>query len=575
MSVLAVEKALQVFLAKTGSSAMVLKGEWGVGKTFVWNRLIKNKREIIARKKYSYISLFGLSSLNDVKRSIFEGTIPACSAGEKIDLKEILTNVSDLQDYLNRGFRKVIKATTDAASIPYTKGLGGIADSLSFASVSDTLICIDDYERKGASLSDRDVLGLISLLVEQKNCSVILLSNTNENGEKTSFSQYAEKVFEYEVVLEPTLPETLSLVFDEGLESDRCCIQYASLLKISNIRLLHRIKKASDRLFAEAGPIDSFFLNQISQTLILGIWSIFSNDSKRVSLDFIKGYGRDYVYVSTISKDKRNPQHDSFAQVLMEYGYKYTDELDLSILLFVEKGFLDLVFYRAAIQNAVEKEAYSQSTLSLNQAWEKFHNSLHCDDIEVLTSFELAVEECLDKMSLSQLDSFCELMSDLGRYDVVDTTIEKFFRIWTSRNEPVDKSILFKFPKNKNLNNSYSDYVKANRVVKSIEQLVLPHAEQRSINEEDYLALAEIDGSEFKRLFKTQTGSYLWRCLEHCLAYGNISASSRESQDAFEKIFLKSYTVIQEIMQESKLNEVRLSKFRVYEEKYNNLVSKV
>ena len=62
MSVIQVQNALQHFAKNKASRAVVLKGEWGTGKTFVWNEVIKNHRKDFARSSYSYVSLFGLSS---------------------------------------------------------------------------------------------------------------------------------------------------------------------------------------------------------------------------------------------------------------------------------------------------------------------------------------------------------------------------------------------------------------------------------------------------------------------------------------------------------------------------------
>ena len=42
---------------------------------------------------------------------------------------------------------------------------------------SDTIICMDDLERRGKNLSPKDVMGLISHLKEQKKCKVVLILN--------------------------------------------------------------------------------------------------------------------------------------------------------------------------------------------------------------------------------------------------------------------------------------------------------------------------------------------------------------------------------------------------------------
>lgn len=52
---------------------LAIRGAWGVGKTYAWNVFLKeakNKNKI-ALKKYSYVSLFGINSLDELKFSIY------------------------------------------------------------------------------------------------------------------------------------------------------------------------------------------------------------------------------------------------------------------------------------------------------------------------------------------------------------------------------------------------------------------------------------------------------------------------------------------------------------------------
>ena len=65
-------------------------------------------------------------------------------------------------------------------------------DSLAFLSLNESLVCIDDLERRGSDLSMRDVLGLVSRLVEQKQCKVVLLLNDKEKG-LDDYEKYREK----------------------------------------------------------------------------------------------------------------------------------------------------------------------------------------------------------------------------------------------------------------------------------------------------------------------------------------------------------------------------------------------
>lgn len=48
--------------------AIAITGSWGVGKTFFWNEFKENYQ---LKKKYVYVSLFGLESLSDLKTHIY------------------------------------------------------------------------------------------------------------------------------------------------------------------------------------------------------------------------------------------------------------------------------------------------------------------------------------------------------------------------------------------------------------------------------------------------------------------------------------------------------------------------
>jgi hypothetical protein len=47
----------------------------------------------------------------------------------------------------------------------------------------DIIVCFDDFERLSSSMELEEVLGLISELKEQKNCSVVMILNEDELGD--------------------------------------------------------------------------------------------------------------------------------------------------------------------------------------------------------------------------------------------------------------------------------------------------------------------------------------------------------------------------------------------------------
>ncbi|EGI5682111.1 hypothetical protein ABM70_004528, partial [Salmonella enterica subsp. enterica serovar Weltevreden] len=44
---------------KSNNNVIVIKGDWGVGKTYFWEKYYQTKKGNINKAAYSYISLFG------------------------------------------------------------------------------------------------------------------------------------------------------------------------------------------------------------------------------------------------------------------------------------------------------------------------------------------------------------------------------------------------------------------------------------------------------------------------------------------------------------------------------------
>ena len=77
MSIEIVKKQIAEFLSSSLPEVMAIKGAWGIGKTYTWKKLLleAKKNKNISLKSYSYVSLFGINSLDTFKFSIFLNVI--------------------------------------------------------------------------------------------------------------------------------------------------------------------------------------------------------------------------------------------------------------------------------------------------------------------------------------------------------------------------------------------------------------------------------------------------------------------------------------------------------------------
>ncbi|WP_409280732.1 hypothetical protein [Pseudomonas defluvii] len=240
MSVKKVKSALVDFVKGEKDRAIVLKGDWGTGKTHLWKQVVLESRDSFYKRNYSYVSLFGLNSLKDLKKSIYENKVYRERAHIASDESSFEENLKDISGRFAGWMRKGSSLFNDVSAMG-VKGIGPIVESLQFLRVTDTLVCLDDFERKGSGLHDREVLGLISLLIESKNCRVVMLLNDGALKSGDDFFSYHEKVFDYEVTFNPSVEESVRLVFSTSSKLHEILTKNVTRLDINNIRLLKKI----------------------------------------------------------------------------------------------------------------------------------------------------------------------------------------------------------------------------------------------------------------------------------------------------------------------------------------------
>ena len=86
MSIEVVGKEIARFLRSSDPEVLCLKGKWGVGKSFAWDRYVrdaKSKGEI-GLERYAFVSLYGVNSSDQLRLSIVENTIKREQMGKNL-----------------------------------------------------------------------------------------------------------------------------------------------------------------------------------------------------------------------------------------------------------------------------------------------------------------------------------------------------------------------------------------------------------------------------------------------------------------------------------------------------------
>ncbi|QGX61452.1 hypothetical protein [Alteromonas mediterranea] len=555
MSLKDVSEQISKFLSSDEPGVMAIKGEWGVGKTFSWQKFLLEAKSKggIKLERYSYVSLFGINSLDAFKYAIFENTVKRDIIGSEATVETLKSNTNSLIERFGRHSIKLFKGA------PIIKSFSPALEAISFLSLNSCLICIDDLERRGGQLEVKDILGLLSLLKEQRKCKIVLLLNDDEEGLE-DYDKYREKVIDIELKFAPSALECAKIAYSNQTPNYSKLRELTASLEIRNIRVLKKI----ERLIKLSEPLTKKFEKELKDSvmhsLVLYTWSYFSSMSNEdiPTLDFISEKG--YLHLRS-NEGENSEKHKKWQTTLSAYGHIQTDELDLILVEAVKSGYFnEAKFYeKAELKN--QEIIASKSEKSFSKAWRLYHDSFLDNADEVIQSLYESFKKNCKFITPINLDGTVSLLRELGEEEKASEIIDIYIRnrkddveLFNTNGDTAlgrlnDEEIQKKFKE------TYSQLV-----VKETPKEVLSRISgQQGWNDSDELILANTTVEEYYTLFKSEVGSHLASYVTRCLKFGQYA----NANDQQKEISKKATEALQRIASESKINQRRVSKFGV------------
>ena len=248
------DKLLDLINAKE-SVAIALTGEWGIGKTHFWNNFYEKNYAKFKTKKYAYVSLFGIESLESLK---FEIALKSHSTSQKKD------NFSFIKKSFQKSLDVIDFSKIEGKGIALSLSKGMVSSAVS-SMITDTVICIDDIERHSAKLDIIDVMGLVNHLSLEKNCKVVVILHEIEAGE--NFREYKEKVFDELLVLD----DSLSIIKDKISDIETLPIyeKFYQTMGVRNLRFYQRVQKIYHEIIKHSSSLSKLSKEEILRQILI------------------------------------------------------------------------------------------------------------------------------------------------------------------------------------------------------------------------------------------------------------------------------------------------------------------
>lgn len=556
MSVELVRSEIRRFLASSKVEVLCLHGKWGVGKTHAWaNELGRAQKDAkISSDRYSYVSLFGLNTLNDVKAAIFENTMVVGEGELKADLRT-------LEAFVNREVGAWRKITRHVRNVPIVKPIIGeeLGQELSFLAIRNQLICFDDLERRGRKLEIGEVLGLCSLLREQRDCKIILLLNDEQlNDKDDEFGRYLEKVVDVSLTYEPTAAECASIARTWSSPVSERCAELSQNLGITNLRILRKIDRALELLRPIVATLDEEVFTQASASLALFVWSVGQPDDAP-SIEFLtrkkaeERYGQGDV-------EQWSDEEKTWNALLEHYGYVWTDEFDLELINGARRGYFDPEKILQHARRLEERIIAGRAQGSFREAWNRYRESFEDNQDEVLDGLFASFMSNVRQVTPMNLDGIVRLFKDLGRGAQAAELITSYVKERSDEDKLFDLSeYVLDEVRDDDVKKAFAAHFTVARKPADLSEILASLKDGWSDDVLSAAASATVD--DYRRAFKEARGASLRRMIYGALQFNRIVNATPHMRRVAE-LATHALTLI---AQESPINAERVARYGVNE----------
>ncbi|TKJ79223.1 hypothetical protein PkoCFBP13504_20805 [Pseudomonas koreensis] len=556
------------------ASVLILKGDWGVGKTFFWDGYIKSRKNerALSQLAYSYVSLFGKNSLDDVKNSIFHNACPLKSKEEveKVFAKQESESswfyqrmpfVKSAMDQVARKASWFGRLTKHTQDLPFVGKVANFAARFEYGYINNYLVCFDDLERKGKGIAIRDLMGLADELAQRKKCKVVIIFNerTLEESEVdySEFKSYREKVVDLEVVHNPSVKTNFDCVFEQEFSGRWELERAIANMGVKNIRVLRKLKWMVEKFHpyisgANALVIQEFYLHA---AVLCCEFYIRNKD-----LDYDEFYSvlPSLSWMSIKQIDTGDVKADKRLGELLG-GLKLSGSaLDQHIDYFLRHGFVDSESLGVTVSELEESIRKNVASYKIQDAWNIYSDSFDDNLDAFISDLRGVLESDISRISLSDFSSAVSVLEDFGE-DVSGYITEYLYH---HSEELKSNSVSFSWTvrriESPSLSAALRNFGKSS-VLLDLDEVTTRLVENNGWNAEDVNFLSSLGVEDYLRWMKNAPANLHSKIVSGLYQFNDLGSHNESETAKFKKISDSVKSALVLVANENNFNRMRVS----------------
>lgn len=571
MSLERVREEVKDFLISEDVRVLSISGRWGVGKTYVWKEAIKEYRTETKLHNYAYVSVFGLNSIDALRTRIIQETVSLEHENLRPSFETFIKSRS-LAEAKALGRRHLGRLAEVAKNAPHVGWIGSAVATVVSAGIlpiKDQIICIDDLERAGDGLNIRSIIGLVSILSEQRGCKIALLLNEDELGcEKETYRRYLEKAVDQAITLDPTAQESSAIAIRRDDKLGQRVVENAIKLGITNIRVIRRIRihlEKLEKLFQ--GRHDETVRRLIVSLTLLG-WCIWEPQLAPKIEDIKKNSSHCYL-MDSIAKDFPSEDNKKYC-LSVDQNYLFKKLSDIGIQSFseidaiIEMGLTSGIFNQAALEKALDNlddsMRHEEARRAIWRPWELVQDSFEDNGVEVAKAFSRAIEEYGLHMDPYEASSALYFVEELIGEEEGDRLLESYIK-WQSDKprEYFEQALSSSINDPSKINSEIIKYFQ--KRLKDLQpkqdpiEILVKSANHIPLTDDDARVLASFDEDYYYLELNNK------KCARDIVTALNNIQNLKDRNSDYRKAAETLFQALKRLFKDSKINELRLGPY--------------
>jgi len=374
MTLISTKEQLIRLLEDQDNKVIALSGKWGTGKSHMWGEVKKASQDKQTQGAL-YASLFGLSSIDQVKMRLIQNAVP----------------MTEDHAGITEAAKKTLGAALEALKSvhPWLSRLKDAGLLIVPVLLRQRLIVLDDIERKHEGLQVHELLGFIDEFTQQYGARFVLILNSDQLADRELWNTLREKVVDQELRLNTSPREAFGIASQlTSTAQSGAILDAIERCGVTNIRIVRKVIKATNQILSGRKGLSDAVLARVIPSIVLLASIHYKGIEDGPDFDFVLAQGgvRDWGLLARKENadSPESKRKSNWKLLISSLGIMGCDRFEVLVVEFLESGLFDASEIGKILDTYIlEEEAM------------KARNDLHCFFDQLRWEHTLSEEDLL------------------------------------------------------------------------------------------------------------------------------------------------------------------------------------